>query len=150
MTITIDKIQEEVVKSYTSYSRSMSNEQDEINDFLDRINHRKERYVSLSKGLNKLSYLFNQITWLDGLKDSDEVLIHGMIAMGKIIDKKFREFLAEERRAFASKGLFKNEFKLLKDAIDNHKESVKDLADIILDLRKDEEFIYLSKMIDEL
>jgi len=148
MTTTLDKIQKEAVKSYTSNSKL--SQEEIINNLLDEINARKKKYKDLAKGINYLSHLLCKITWLDDLKDSDDVLIHSIIGMAKASDKKYREFLARERKAFVPKGLFKEEFKLLKEAIENHKESYVDVSNIVLDLRKDEEFLKLSQVIDEL
>jgi glutaredoxin 2 len=149
MTTTLDRIQKEAVKSYTTYSKSLSNEKS-IDDFLDRINERKEKYKNLAEGIKYVSKLINKITWLNDIDESDEILIYSILAMADVSDKKFRKFLAEERKAFVRQGLFKEEFKLLKDAIILHKEASEDVSDIILNLRKDNEFQDLSSLIDAL
>lgn len=145
MTTTLDKIQKEVIKSYT---KSLSREEI-IDNLLDKINDRKRKYKEFADGINKLGKLVRKITWLDDLSDSDEVMIRGMIAMGKASDSKYRKFLAEDRKMFAPKGLFKEEFKYLREAIENHKESVLEVEQIIFEFRQDEDFKELCKVIDD-
>ncbi|GEQ87440.1 hypothetical protein ULMS_29480 [Patiriisocius marinistellae] len=145
MTTTLDKIQKEVIKSYT---KSLSREET-IDNLLDKINDRKRTYKEFADGINKLGKLVRKITWLDDLSDSDEVMIRGLIAMGKASDLKYRKFLAEDRRLFVPKGLFKEDFKYLREAIENHKESVFEVEQIIFEFRQDEDFKELCKVIDD-
>lgn len=146
MTITLDKIQERVVKSYT---KSLSKE-DLINSLLDKINDRKKKYDSLAKGINELSGLIRKITWLNNLSDSDEVIIRGIIAMGEEAVIKYKKFLDKEREAFVPQGLFLDNFETLEYAIENHMEAIVEVSDIIFNVRKDKEFIELSRLLDEL
>ncbi len=145
MTITFDKIQEEVFKSYKS---SITND-DVVDKLLDEINNKKSSYIKLTKSINRVSELLIKITWLNNLSDSDKLMIHGIIAIGKVCDNRCSKFLNVEKKAFLPKGLFKEDLKLLSDAIINHKEALQDLVEII-ELREDDEFKALSKIIDEL
>lgn len=146
MTTTLDKLNREIVKSYSS---SLS-EEERINKLLDHINDKKNEYSHLTKSLNKLSSLLIKITWLDNLSISDEVIVWGIVAMGKASDKHFRNFYVEQKGLYSSKGLFKDDFIELKKAIDFHLESVQEVEHIIFKLRKDEGFKSLSSEIDAL
>lgn len=146
MTLTLSKIQEKVVKSYTE---SLS-EEDLINHLLDEILIRQKRYDNLVKGIDRVSVLLRKITWIDNLSDSDEVLIRGILAMGQEAVKKYKSFLKKEKKAFEPQGLFSKNFKSLEIAIKNHQEAIEEVSDIIFNIRKDDEFKELSKLIDEL
>lgn len=144
MTATLENISTKIVESY---SHSLS-ENDRVNKILDHINDKKLEFVSISKGLQKLSKLLIKITWLDNLTESDEVIIKGVLTMGKEADKHFRRFFKNQKQIYAPKGWFKDEFKQLKIEIDFHLETIKELEHIIFDLRKDDEFKKLCNLID--
>ncbi len=146
MTSTIEKINREIIKSY---SNSLS-EEERINEILDRINGKKKEYSYLTKSLNRLSALLAKITWLDDLSTSDEVIISGIIAMGKASDIHFKRFYEEQFKLYSPKGLFKEDLREMKKAIDSHRESVQEVEHIIFELRKDNDFKKLSSLIDEL
>lgn len=146
MTTTLEKINREIIKSY---SHSLS-EEERINKILDHINDKKKEYSILTKSLEKLGSLLAKITWLDNLSTSDEVIIRGIIAMGKASDKHFRKFYSGQRRIYVSKGLFKEDFKEMKNAIESHIEAVNEVEHIIFDLRKNNDFKELSSLVDEL
>lgn len=145
MTATLENISTKIVESY---SHSLS-ENERVNKILDHINDKKKEYVLISKGLYKLSKLLVKITWLDNLNQTDEVIIKGVITMGKEADKHFRRFYINQRKIYAPKGWFKEDFKQLKNEIDFHIETIKDLENIIFTLRKDEEFKSLCNQFDE-
>lgn len=146
MTTALEKINREIIKSY---SHSLS-EEERVNKILDHINDKKKEYSALTKSLNKLSLLFTKITWLDNLSTSDEVIIRGIIAMGKASDKHFKKFYFEQKNIYAPKNLFKDDFKEMKKAINFHIEAVQEVEHIIFELRKDEDFKKLSSLVDEL
>lgn len=146
MITTLEKINREIIKSY---SRSLS-EEDRINEILDYINDKKKEYAAFTKSLNKLSSLLAQITWLNNLSTSDEVIIRGIIAMGRASDKHFKKFYSEQRKIYASQDLFKDDFKEMKKGIDFHIETVQEVEHIIFELRKNEDFKRLSSLVDEL
>lgn len=146
MTTTLEKINREIIKSY---SHSLS-EEERINKILDQINDKKKKYSILTKSIEKLGSLLTEITWLDNLSKSDEVIIRGIIAMGKASDKHFRKFYSEQRRIYVPKGLFKEDFKEIKKSIEFHIEAVNEVEHIIFDLRKNNDFKELSSIVDEL
>lgn len=132
-----------------SYSESLT-ENERINNMLDQINDQKQKFKSLSDRLKHLDSLISKITWIDDLNGADEVLIKGIIAMGKEADIQFRKYYAAKRREYAAKAWFKEEFRELKETIELHHESVLEVEHIIFNLRKDKEFKALSKLVDEL
>lgn len=146
MTATLENISTKIVESY---SHSLS-ENERVNKILDHINDKKKEYILLSKGLNKLSKLLIKITWLDNLSESDEVIIKGVITMGKEADKHFKKFYSNQRKTYATNGWFKEDFKELKEAIEFHKETIKELEHILFELRKKEEFKNLCNLLDTL
>nr|BFF38626.1 hypothetical protein BACY1_04310 [Tenacibaculum mesophilum] len=146
MTTTLEKINREIIKSY---SDSLS-EEERINKILDHINDKKKDYAHLTKSLEKIASLLTKITWIDNLSTSDEVIIRGIIAMGKASDKHFKKFYSGERRIYVPKGLFKDDFKEMKKAIDFHSEALNEVEHIIFDLRKENDFNELSTLVDEL
>lgn len=146
MTTTLEKINREIIKSY---SDSLS-EEERINKILDHINDKKKDYAHLTKSLEKIASLLTKITWIDNLSTSDEVIIRGIIAMGKASDKHFKKFYSRERRIYVPKGLFKDDFKEMKKAIDFHSEALNEVEHIIFDLRKENDFNELSTLVDEL
>lgn len=146
MTTTLEKINREIIKSY---SHSLS-EEERINKILDQINDKKKKYSILTKSIEKLGSLLTEITWLDNLSKSDEVIIRGIIAMGKASDKHFRKFYSEQKRIYVPKGLFKEDFKEIKKSIEFHIEAVNEVEHIIFDLRKNNDFKELSSLVDEL
>lgn len=146
MTTTLEKINREIIKSY---SHSLS-EEERINKILDHINDKKKEYSVLTKSLEKLGSLLTKITWLNNLSTSDEVIIRGIIAMGKASDKHFKKFYSRQRKIYVPKGLFKNDFKEMKNAIDFHIEAVNEVEHIIFELRKNNDFKELSSLVDEL
>ncbi len=145
MIITLENISTKIVESY---SHSL-NENDRVDKILDHINHKKNEYILLSKGLNKLSKLLIKITWLDNLTETDEVIIKGILTMGKEADKHFKRFYVNQRKIYAPKAWFKEDFKQLKSEIDFHIETIKDLERIIFELRKDDEFKKMCTLLDE-
>jgi len=146
MTTTLENINREIIKSY---SHSFS-EEERINKILDHINDKKQEYSILTKCLNKLGSLLTKITWIDDISTSDEVIISGIIAMGKTSDKHFKKFYSAQRRIYVPKGLFKDDFKEMKKAMDFHIEAVLEVEHIIFDLRKNDDFKKLSSLVDEL
>jgi len=146
MTKTLEHITSKIIHSY---SQSLS-EKEKIDHVLDHINEQKKQYVKFTKLLERLSKLLSEITWMENMNQGDEILIKGVIAMGKEADVCFNKYYATQRRSYASKGWFKEEFHRLKEAIEQHKENVLEVEHIIFELRKDKEFIELSKLIDEL
>lgn len=144
--MTLEKISNEIFNSYT---HTLS-EKDRINKLLDHILDKKQEYVNLSRDLTTLTNLISHLTWLNDLSETDEVIIRGLIDLGKKADNLFRKFYAAERRAYSQKGWFKDEFSNLKSSIELHQETLLDVEHIIFELRKDKEFIELSKLLDEL
>ena len=136
MTATLENITNKIVGSY---SHSLS-ENERINKILDHINDKKEEYVLISKNLEKLSKLLIKITWIDDLSVSDEIIIKGILTIGKEADKQFKKFYTFQKKIYTPKGWFKKEFEILKNAIDFHSETIKELEHIIFDLRKNKEF----------
>lgn len=148
MIITVENITNRLVKSY-SHSLNES-ETERINKFLDLINDQKKVFSNLSEGLNKLSELLTEITWLDDIDASDEVLIKGIITMGKEADKRFKKYYSLNNNNYSPKGLFTQDLQGLKTAIEFHIETVLDLEHIIFHLRKDEQFNALDKLVNEI
>ena len=146
MTTTLENITTELLGSY---SHSLT-ERDSINNLLDHINDKKTQYREITQGLKKLSDLLSKITWLDNIDNSDEVIIKGLITMGKEADNQFKKYYSSEKREYASKGWFKEEFKNWKEAIYLHIETVLEVEHIIFELRKDSEFNDLCDLINEL
>ena len=144
--MTLEKISNEIFNSYT---HTLS-EKDRINKLLDHILDKKQEYANLSRDLTTLTNLISHLTWLNDLSETDEVIIRGLIDLGKKADNLFRKFYAAERRAYSQKGWFKDEFSNLKSSIELHQETLLDVERIIFELRKDKEFIELSKLLDEL
>lgn len=136
MTTSIENITSKIVESY-SYSLS---ENERINNILDHINDTKQEYILISKNLNKLSKLLIKITWLENLTISDEIIIKGVLTIGKGADKQFKKFYAIQKKTYAPKGWFKKDFEVLKSAINFHNETIADLEHIIFDLRKNKDF----------
>lgn len=146
MQATIDHIAREITQSYVE----TINEQEKVNSLLDHIRAQKKTLKSVIEGVERLSKLLAKISWSDDLTKSDEMLIKGVLAMGKDADKIFRQYYAEMRRQYAPKGLFKTEFAQLKIGIENHQEDILELDHIIFQLRKDDAFNSLSALVDEL
>jgi hypothetical protein len=146
MTTSIEHITSKIIHSYSQSLREKEN----IDHVLDHINEQKKQYRNFTKLLDKLSKLISQITWMENMNKGDEILIKGIIAMGKEADLYFKKYYATQRRSYAAKGWFKEEFHSLKEAIEQHKENILEVEHIIFELRKDKEFIELSKLIDEL
>jgi len=146
MTTTLEHITAEII---SSYSQSLS-EKEHINQILDHINEQKERYGHFIDRLENLNALLSQITWIDNLDDADEILIKGIIAMGKEADIHFKKFHAAQRRLYTSRGWFKDELSLIKESIELHIENVMEVEHIIFELRNDKDFQALSNQIDEL
>lgn len=146
MPTTIENISREIVGSYSSSLR----EKEKTDDVLDHINDKKQHYRQLSKGISELSSLLSKITWLDDLKKSDEVIIKGILAMGKEADVYFKKYYASERREYAEKDWFDKELKALEQSIDLHREMVLEIEHIIFDLRKNPAFKEVSGLLNEL
>ena len=146
MISTLENITTDIIHSY---SQSLT-EQERIDTMLDHINDQKQKYRSLTSKIQHLDSLLVKITWLDDLAESDEILVKGIIAMGKEADIKFKKYYAANRRAYAAKGWFKEEFRDLKEAIELHLESALEVEHIIFELRKDKEFKALCKLVDDL
>jgi hypothetical protein len=146
MVMTLEKISNEIFNSYT---HTLS-EKDRINSLLDHILDKKQEYINLSNGLVTLNKLLSQLTWINDLTESDEVIIRGLLDLGKKVDFLFRKFYASERRNYSQKGWFKDEFFELKSSIELHQEALFDVEHIIFELRKDKEFNELTKLLDNL
>ena len=146
MVISLEKISNKIFNSYT---HTLS-EKDRINNFLDHILDKKQEYINLSKDLNKLTNLISKLTWINDLNESDEVIIRGLIDIGKKVDLLLRKFYTSEKKNYSQNGWFKHEFYALKSAIDFHKETLLDVEHIVFELRKDKEFNDLSKLLEQL
>ena len=117
---------------------------------LDHILDKKQEYINLSKDLNKLTHLISKLTWINDLTESDEVIIRGLIDIGKKVDLLLRKFYTSEKKNYSQNGWFKHEFYALKSAIDFHIETLLDVEHIVFELRKDKEFNDLSKLLEQL
>ena len=146
MTATLENITSRLVESYTV---SLT-EEEKVNKILDHINYKKKEFGNFTTNLKKLSDLITEITWLDDIKTSDEVIIKGLITMGKEADKNFRKYYSSQRRLYAQKGWFKDEFSKWKSNIELHIETVLEVEHIIFDLRKRKDFNELSALVNEL
>jgi DNA repair ATPase RecN len=145
MNSTLEHIGKEIISSYSHLS-----EKEEIDNFLDEINKFKRELGNLTKALNFLDKSMIRITWLDDLQKKDEIIIKGLIAMGKEANAQLETFIAEQDNLKRTRGIFKKDFEALKEAMNLHLESVLEVEHIIFDLRKNEEFLDLCKLADEL
>lgn len=144
--MTLEKISNEIFNSYT---HTLS-ENDRIDSLLDHILDKKQEYIDLSNGLTTLSHLLNQLTWVDKISESDEIIVQGLIDLGKKADYHFRKFYETEKTNYSQKEWFKEEFLQLENSIEIHQETLNEVENIIFVLRKDDEFKELSKLIDGL
>lgn len=144
MTTSLENISKEILFSYSHLS-----EKEQINTFLDEINKVKKEFRDLTGSLRTLDDSLIRITWLDNLQKNDEIIIRGLIAMGKEANSQLEIFVAEQEKLGRTSGVFKQDFDTLKKAMDLHIESVLEVEHIIFDLRKNEEFLSLCKLADE-
>ena len=145
MTTTLEHIGRNIFSSYSHLS-----EKEQIDTFLDEINKVKDEIRELTQLLISLDKSLIKITWLDNLQKKDEIIIRGLIAMGKEANSQLETFIAAQEQPDRADGVFKQDFEALKEAMKLHMESVLEVEHIIFDLRKDEEFLALCKMADEL
>lgn len=145
MNSTLEHIGKEMISSYSHLS-----EKEQIDSFLDEINKFKRELGNLTKALNFLDKSMIRITWLDNLQKKDEIIIKGLIAMGKEANAQLETFVAEQEKLERTGGIFQKDFEALREALDLHLESVLEVEHIIFDLRKNEEFLDLCKLADEL
>ncbi|UZH54645.1 hypothetical protein JRG66_11775 [Salinimicrobium tongyeongense] len=145
MNSTLEHIGKEMISSYSHLS-----EKEQIDNFLDEINRTKKELRDLTKALKSLDKSIIQITWLDNLQKKDEIIIKGIIAMGKEANIQLTAFVEKQEERDSKNGIFKKELEALKEAINLHQESVLEVEHIIFDLRKNDEFLDLCKMADEL
>lgn len=145
MTTTLEHIGKDILSSYSHLS-----EKEQINTFLDEINKVRKEFRDLTESLIILDKSLIKITWLDNLQKKDEIIIRGLIAMGKEANNQLETFVAEQDKLNRTDGILKKDFEALKEALDLHIESVMEVEHIILDLRKNEEFLALCKLADEL
>ena len=145
MTTTLENISKEIFTSYSHLS-----EKEQIDTFLDEINEVKKEFRNLTESLKFLDKSMIKITWLDNLQKKDEIIIKGLIAMGKEANTQLESFVAEQEKLGRTTGIFEKDFEALEEAMDLHLESVLEVEHIIFDLRKNEEFLDLCKLADEL
>ena len=146
MVATFEKISSEIFNSYT---HTLS-EKDRINDVLDHILDKKQQFNNLSSEINALTNLVSNLTWINNLTESDEVIIQGLIDIGKKVDLQLRKFYSAEIIKYSNKDWFNVEFNDFQSAIDLHQETLIDVEHIIFQLRKDNEFTELTEFLDEL
>lgn len=144
MTATLEHISRELFTSYSHLS-----DKEKIDTFLDQILEKKKAYVELVVTIKNLDTLVSRITWLDDLDAGNEIVIRGLLEMGKAANRYLVAFLADEKRKQASGDLFKEEFEALEEAIELHMESVLEVEHIIFELRKNKEFMDLCHSLDE-
>lgn len=146
MVATFEKISSEIFNSYT---HTLS-EKDRVNDVLDHILDKKQQFNNLSSEINALTNLVSNLTWINNLTESDEVIIQGLIDIGKKVDLQLRKFYSAEIIKYSNKDWFNVEFNDFQSAIDLHQETLIDVEHIIFQLRKDNEFTELTEFLDEL
>ena len=146
MTTTIENITSRLVESYTI---SLT-EEETVNTLLDHINYKRREFSDFANNLEKLSDLIRELTWLADIKSSDQVIIKGLITMGKEADKNFRKYYSSQKKLYAQKGLLKEELSKWKSTIELHIETVLEVEHIIFDLRKRKDFKELSALLNDL
>jgi len=145
MTTTLEHIGKDILSSYSHLS-----EKEQVNTFLDEINKVRKEFRDLTESLKILDKSLIKLTWLDNLQKKDEIIIRGLIAMGKEANNQLETFVAEQDKLNRTDGILKKDFEALKEAMDLHIESILEVEHIILDLRKNEDFLALCKLADEL
>ena len=145
MTTTLEHIGKDILTSYSHLS-----EKEQINTFLDEINKVRKEFRDLTESLKILDKSLIKLTWLDNLQKKDEIIIRGLIAMGKEANNQLETFVAEQDKLNRTDGILKKDFEALKEAMDLHIESILEVEHIILDLGKNEDFLVLCKLVDEL
>ena len=145
MTTTLEHIGKDILTSYSHLS-----EKEQINTFLDEINKVRKEFRDLTESLKILDKSLIKLTWLDNLQKKDEIIIRGLIAMGKEANNQLETFVAEQDKLNRTDGILKKDFEALKEAMDLHIESILEVEHIIFDLRKNEDFLALCKLADEL
>ena len=145
MTTTLEHIGKDILSSYSHLS-----EKEQANTFLDEINKVRKEFRDLTESLKILDKSLIKLTWLDNLQKKDEIIIRGLIAMGKEANNQLETFVAEQVKLNRTDGILKKDFEALKEALELHIESILEVEHIILDLRKNEDFLALCKLADEL
>jgi hypothetical protein len=145
MTKTLEHIGKDILSSYSHLS-----EKEQINTFPDEINKVRKEFRDLTESLKILDKSLIKITWLDNLQKKDEIIIRGLIAMGKEANNQLETFVAEQDKLNRTDGILKKDFEALKEALVLHIESILEVEHIIFDLRKNEDFLALCKLADEL
>lgn len=145
MTTTLEHIGKDILSSYSHLS-----EKEQVNTFPDEINKVRKEFRDLTESLKILDKSLIKLTWLDNLQKKDEIIIRGLIAMGKEANNQLETFVAEQDKLNRTDGILKKDFEALKEAMDLHIESILEVEHIILDLRKNEDFLALCKLADEL
>lgn len=140
MTATIDNIKSNIFSKYSSISPSVDQDsyEEKVNRFLDEINNTRNKYKRYTRTFNKLDRLLCELTWVDGITDADKEDIKQILLSGRSIDKEVRKYYAAQRRRYAPKGLFKEEYLLFKDAIEKHRESLDDVENIFFNIRENQ------------
>jgi len=145
MTTTLEHIGKDILSSYSHLS-----EKEQVNTFPDEINKVRKEFRDLTESLKILDKSLIKLTWLDNLQKKDEIIIRGLIAMGKEANNQLETFVAEQDKLNRTDGILKKDFEALKEALELHIESILEVEHIILDLRKNEDFLALCKLADEL
>ena len=91
MNSTLEHIGKEMISSYSHLS-----EKEQIDNFLDEINRTKKELRDLTKALKSLDKSIIQITWLNNLQKKDEIIIKGIIAMGKEANIQLTAFVEKQ------------------------------------------------------
>lgn len=133
----------------SSFDNSLSH-QELINEFLDDINIKKDIIIGLTNDIEEQIKCYTKLTWIDGINEKDEILLKGIIAMGRHVNHKLRSSYKRIASRSEELGLFENELQDLNQAIEDHIEVIDEVAIIFFDIRKDDEVTSIFEDISKL
>lgn len=132
-----------------THIQSRSEQEEIINNFLDRINDFKAKLNLTTSNIDHLTTEFEELTWFTNLSQEELKKLNDVIASSKdlrsVLIKSFVSYSSIKKR-----GIAKDEINKFKLAIDAFTEAYKDLESVFFFLPQDEEFQKISRKFSDL
>jgi hypothetical protein len=143
---TIDSTFEKVRETSFSEKKLKVPTEEEINNFLDQVLEFQRFLADKSIKIEEINDLLENLTWLNGIKESELMQINTLIGSAKDLHSVLiRQYV--NLNFLRKKGIAKTATKRFKSSIDVLKENIEDLESIFFSLPKMPNFIETTKQL---
>lgn len=121
-----------------------------VNAFPDEINEERNNLTDCTENINSLNIESHSITWFTNVEPSLLTEIKDIIEVMHHLHKSMLQYYVIINKAFALRGILKEERRAFKATADDVKEIANDLNDRFFVLPQDEEFQDLMNQLNDL